>query len=267
MRSVSLWALDGAPVLCSDDGCMRLDLAQHSAAFVDRVAVSPALPLRADVKRQGDHWAACGGDACRPLGRRISRALDATHDKAEATLDLRAVVIDNVLWNVDRDRIVTLWTHDVADVVSCSTDKNPRRQCPSSGPEHDVSVLGDLLAVKWQGRCVEADCESSELVDREGRERGWIEMAGAVLRIDDQFFIAISELARIDVRDLHTGKQITELDPRLHESVFADVTPLGSTGIALMRSTGDGVRVSTLDVTGGDVREDADEMIVYDCGR
>src|SRR5262245_14943094 len=49
-RSVTLRAHAGAPVLCGDGGCLELDLDQHAATLVDRVDLSPALPLHADVK-------------------------------------------------------------------------------------------------------------------------------------------------------------------------------------------------------------------------
>ncbi len=248
--SLTLRALDGAPVLCGDDGCLQLDLDRHAAAFVDRVALSSTLPLHADVKRVDDHWAACGGDTCRPLGRRLSRALDASNGTAEATLDRRAVVIDDVIWNVDADRIVKL----------------RRPEILPNGPEHQVTVIGDLLNVQWQGGCTDGMCLVTHLVDRNGREIDWIQPHGAVLRIDDRFFMAISEFSVIEIRDLHSGKLASRLDPRLTDAPSLEVTRLDSRTFALLRGFGGGVRVSKLAVDDGDVMQvDDNGMIVYDC--
>jgi hypothetical protein len=230
---IALTALDAEPVVCGGTTCLRLD--GVSATVVDAPS-APSLPLGAAIRAVDDHPAACRDTTCKPLGPRLRAAVDleAQQDEPvlEATFDLSTVVVGTQVWSVGRDRPLVL-------------------QRPRIGRWEgigQVSVVGELLLVRWDGACIDSMCEISQLVDRHGRERGWVKAHGRVLRLDDRQFVTISEFSVMEVRDLYTGKATSSLDPAVSQSDFIDAVRLDDHRFAVLRQLGDGVHVEIFEV-------------------
>ena len=82
--------------------------------------------------------------------------------------------------------------------------------------------------------------------------------------IDDRFFLAIGELSVFEVRDLHTGAQVSTFDPLLHEGDFLDIARLDTGRYALLRSAGLDVEVSVLEIEDGRIGF-GDRMVLPAC--
>jgi hypothetical protein len=245
---VTLGARDGKPVLCGAGSCLQFDLENFTSSVV-APAPSVELPASATVRSEAGRWSACRGDTCKPLGRRLAHALEHAVDPT-ATLDLTTVVVGDQIWKVATDRTVTLRRPDFRP----------------NGPERAVTVIGDVLIVQWQGSCTDMMCLTSQLVDRDGHSLGWVQAGGRVVRLDDHYFMTISEFSVIELRDLHTGAQVSMIDPRSTEGDFTAVTRLDDDRYALVRQASTGFAISVIETAGGDARIDHErEMTVPDC--
>lgn len=216
----SLHAKAGTPIVCTDKGCIAIDLDRHATTLTDRPADAAPLPAHATVP---------GG-----LGPHLAKAVAAI-GHADATLDRSTVVVGDEIWNVAADRTIALRRPEI----------NPR------GPEHSVEVLGDLLLVRWDGSCTDAMCFVSELVDRKGREVGWIDATKRVLVLDDRFFLAIGTMSTFEIRDLHTGAQVSMFDPLLSQGDFIDIVRLDAGRYAVLRAAGLDIEIALLEIYEG----------------
>ena len=214
-------ARDGKPVLCASGSCLQLDLESSTSSVATQPAPSVELPTSAVVRSEAGHWSACLGDTCKPLGHHLANALDhvKADDKPVATLDLATVVVGDQIWNVATDRTVTL----------------RRPEIRPNGPEREVTVIGDVLLVQWQGSCTDMMCMTSQLVDRYGHTLGWVQAGGRVIRLDDRYFMTISEFSVVEIRDLHSGAQVSYIDPKTTEGDFIAASRLDDGHYALVR--------------------------------
>jgi hypothetical protein len=251
-RPFTVEARDGKPVMCAAGSCLQFDLENSTSSVVAPPPPTVELPTSATVLSVAGKWSACRGDTCKPVGRRLALALDhvQVNDKPAATLDLTTVVVGDQIWNVATDRTVTL----------------RRPEVRPNGPDREVTVIGDVLLVAWQGSCTDMMCLTSQLVDRDGHTLGWVQAGGRVVRLDDQNFMTISEFSVVDIRDLHSGAQVSAIDPKSTEGDFIAVSRLDDGHYALVRMAASGFAITVLDVEGGDARIDhAREMTVPDC--
>jgi hypothetical protein len=233
---LALRSLAGDPVVCADTTCLRLDLDRLSATLVDPPAAPVALPTSAGVRQLAGQWSACRDTACKPVGPRLATALEhAASDDMSATFDLTTVVVADQIWNVAADRTVTLRPPEIRP----------------NGPERTITVVGDVLLVKWGGGCTDSMCLVSHVVDRRGRELGWVEAGGRVVRLDNDHFLTVSEFSALEIRDLHRGTQVSEFRPLPGTQSFRDLVRLDDVTYALLRDVADGVEVSVIDVSYG----------------
>jgi hypothetical protein len=203
----------GEPGLCDGATCLMPpdDTPIPRSATVD----AEARPLAARI-RLGDQPAACDGDRCAPLGRRLAAAAAseavAAAPTLQATLDLSTAVVGRQLWSIARDAPVA-----------------PRR--PDSEPNEkvlDLRVAGDLVVARWAGECprlggVDPDCQSSYLVDATGAVLDAIEAEDGLLRVGDAAVLALSAGWGLAVYHLHTGQHLAEVR---FTSRFAVAAPL-----------------------------------------
>jgi hypothetical protein len=226
----------------------------------------PLLPLAADVREVSGRWSVCRDATCKPVGHRLAAALgraaagrqpvDAdglTVSSRSATLDLRAVVLDDALWNVAADRTVTL--------------KRPTTK--PWGPERSLTVVGDIVLVQWGGDCTDMLCLTSRAVDARGLELAWVrrspgERDADLLRIDDDRYLVFGPLVGVSMYDLHTNKSLGTLDQPANEDAIA-IAALGTTRYAEMRRTAAGVAITTIDVAGGHLAATDRETTVPAC--
>jgi hypothetical protein len=256
-EDLTLRALDGyTPAICSGATCLMQDRTGTDILVDAPTTPDPALlPLAATLRT--DRPAACLGDHCRPLGRKLAAAVaaEAAHDEPslQATRDLSTAVVGTRMWSIARDRPIPLAR-------------------PYYRPNEDIiqmTAVGDLVVVRWGGDCTDARCHIAHLVDARGGERGEVDVDGGLLRLDDHAFVTISPFSRLTVYDLHTGALITEHDPALSSGGFEAAarlpTPKGQgERLAVLRRVDNGALLEVLTLWFGQLHSDS-QHVFADC--
>lgn len=244
--ATSLRSVDDAPVVCTDEHCVKLDPDALAATPIARPPAPVSPPLTAVVRQVDGHWSACDGAHCKKLGPHLAAHVDAS---ATATLDLGAVVAGDQLWDVATDRTVTLHVPEIRP----------------NGPDRELTIAGDVVLVQWMGACTDMLCMTQHLIDRHGKELEWVHAGAKQIRVDDQYFLTASQFSEIQLRDLHTGKLVRTYNPQSMRGDFIDLERIDAATFGLLRASGDGYELQTLSVEYGDVGVPDHQMVVPGC--
>lgn len=191
------------PVVCSEGRC--IDARAHAVVAAAETSRPPAWLRSTELRKHGEAWSACLGDDCKPLGPKLTAALDGS--AVGVTFDRRAAVIRDQVWRIDQDRPIAL---------------TPPKQIfgpdPKTGKVFAVAVAANHLVVTWvSSTCVdptqrmEPSCGRwGQLVDSAGTNQGE-DLHGfdphQVLQFDDDMFVVTSDfVAHLSLFDIATGK-------------------------------------------------------------
>jgi len=193
-------ASSGTAVVCWKYDGKETCAAVTPAGFGRSVAPPPVAKepsFGAEVRDRGGKLSACRGTTCKPLGKRASAA--ARKAPAEATTDLRAVVVDGAAYDLATDAPIKLVPpKEYADAKVLG--------------QGYATVMGELLLVSWTS-CA-GPCEKMVVADSAGVNRGAWFPSGHPIKLDDRR-VAVLPLetdATMTVLEVATGKQLASLD-------------------------------------------------------
>ncbi len=199
MRTRAVPCLDGSieliadgdhAVLCSNDGCLALDL-DHQLVPVARPMGPPAMTAQPipDVRTERGKTAVCFGSDCKPIGPNLREVLAGnSSDDVSATTDLAAVVVNGSAWSVKRDAPLHLARFRPEDMIG------------------SVQAAGKLLLAD-QTACA-GPCGNETVYDSRGKVRiDGLDGEAEIVNLGDDL-ILVGVHGSIDEIDATTGERI-----------------------------------------------------------